>query len=135
MKVIGIEIDGKNAVFTSLESDAGTIATIDTKIQKVNLSDHTNSGEIKRFRDLVIAFFNEVDPDQIAIIKRGEIGKFAAGSVTFKIEGIIQTYPNLDVQIIPLPTIKAHERKYPCTVKPKFNYQQNSCLLANYLLR
>ena len=135
MKVIGIDIDGKDAIFCSLENSAGAISTIDTKIHKLNLSDHTNSAEIKRFRDMVFAFFNEINPDQVAIIKRGDAGKFAAGSVTFKIEGIIQTYASLDVQIIPLPTIKAHERKYPCPVKPKFNYQNNSCLLANYLLK
>ena len=135
MKVVGIDIDGKDAIFCCLESNIGTFSTIDTKIHKLNLSDHTNSVEIKRFRDLIFAFFNAVNPDQIAVIKRGDAGKFAAGSVTFKIEGIIQTYANLDVQIIPLPTIKAHEKKYPCPVKPKFIYQHNSCLLSNYLLR
>lgn len=135
MKVIGIEIDGKDAIFVVMEKEAGTVSLIETKIQKLSLGDQTNSAEVKRFRDVVFGFFNEINPDEIAIIKRADKGKFAAGQVTFKIEGIIQTYNSLDVQLIPLPTIKAHEKKDRCAHQPKYNYQQNSCLLANYLLR
>lgn len=135
MKVIGIEIDGKDAIFVALEREAGGVSLVDTKIHKMSLGDQTSSIEVRRFRDVVFGFFNEINPHEIAIIKRGDTGKFAAGPVTFKIEGILQTYANLDVQIIPLPTIRAHERKNPCVVKAKYNYQQNSSLLANYLLR
>ena len=134
-RAIGIEINGKAAIFVVLEIIDGTISQVLTKIHKLSLGDQTNSSEVRQFRDVVFSFFNEINADVIAIIKRADSGKFAAGQVTFKIEGVIQTYGNLDVQIVPLPTIKAHERKNACTVNPKYTYQQNSCLLAKYLLR
>ena len=135
MRAIGIELAGKEAILVAAEKEGEELSVIESKIKKVSFKDHTNAEEVKEMRDLLFSFFNEISPDRIGIIKRGESGQFAASPISFKIEGLIQLYERLNIDLVPLPTIKAFLKKYPLSISAKYNYQENSLALAYFLLK
>ena len=53
----------------------------------------------------------------------------------FKIEGLIQLYPNKDVILISPNTLRKFDKDHSPEIKPKFKYQKDSYLLALYLLK
>ena len=135
MRAIGIELAGKEAILVASEKEGENLTIIETKIKKVSFKDHTDSEEVKEMRQLLFSFFNEISPDKIAVIKRGESGQFAASPVSFKIEGLIQLYEKINIDLVPLPTIKAFLKRDPLLILPKYNYQENALALAHYLLK
>ena len=72
--------------------------------------------------------------DKIGIIKRGTKGSFAASPISFKIEGLIQTYKNNDIEFVPPATLRAFYKKNTNIIIPKYNYQKPANDLAFYLL-
>jgi hypothetical protein len=135
MKVIGIDFDNKDAVIICLEKTSSGVSLVETSIKKIALKDHTDSEEVQRMKDLIFNFFDETKVQKIGIVKRMDSGKFAASPISFKIEGIIQLYTKLKVELIPLPTIKSYNKDNPLGISTKYNYQNNALLLSNYLLK
>lgn len=135
MRAIGIELVGKEAILIAAEKEGENLSIIESKIKRVGFKNHTNSEEVKEMRDLLYSFFNEISPNRIGIIKRGESGQFAASPISFKIEGLIQVYQKLSIDLVPLPTIKAFLKKHPLAIPAKYNYQENALSLAHYLLQ
>uniref|UniRef100_UPI00404A0915 DUF3010 family protein n=1 Tax=Flavobacterium sp. TaxID=239 RepID=UPI00404A0915 len=135
MKVIGIDFDKKDAVIICLEKSSTGISLVETSIKKIAFKDHADSEEVKRMKDLIFNFFDELKVDKIGIVKRMDSGKYAASPISFKIEGIIQLYSKTKVELIPLPTIKTYNKDNPLDITTKYNYQINALLLSNYLLK
>ena len=135
MKVIGIEIDKKRAIYFALEKDsAGTYTNLTGKSKYLEIKDDHDNREIKNFQSTIHAFFNSINPEAIAIITRQTKGKFSASPFSFKIEGLIQCYDAIDIEFISPQTLSAFYKKNTLTVAFDNKYQENALKLSNYLL-
>ncbi len=134
MKTCGIEIDNNTAILVSLEKyDDGTIEICEHST-KLSLAEHEDSTAVKEFVDILHSQLDTIGADSICIIKRQMKGQFAAGGLSFKIEALIQCYSDVEVELIPLPTIKAFIKKNPMSIKAKYKYQENALKAAFYLI-
>ena len=135
MITCGIEITNDKAIIVCLEEYSDKTVEICEHSTKLTLENHEDSHTVKDFVDIVHSQLDTIGADSIGIIKRQIKGNYAAGGLTFKIEGIVQTYKESDVRLIPLPTIKSFIKKNPMNIQPKYKYQENALKLAYYLLK
>lgn len=136
MKTLGIDINGSTAVFCAIE-DIDGIKDITGKMTKLELKDDESSQEIQEFVDVINSHFNEMQFDQIAILKRAKSlkAKFPVSPISFKLEGLIQTYKDSEIIFIAPQTLSAYFKKNQKIFKPKYAYQNSSADLAFYLLK
>ncbi|NOQ71925.1 MAG: DUF3010 family protein [Crocinitomix sp.] len=134
MKVLGVSLEGSTAIFSALEKQGETIIDLSADFKKMELKDHLNSEEVKILCGNLHILFEKGQFDRIGIIKRGTKGRFAASSITFKIEGLIQLYPACEVEFISPATLNAYFKKNTNSVTPKYSYQKAANGLAFYLL-
>ena len=130
----GIEINGKQAIFTFLMKEDNNIKNITGGLTKLAISDDENCKEIRSFFETVSNFFNEKNPDRIGIIQRNKSGPFSASTISFKIEGLIQLYQCKNARFIHPLTLKKFLKDKKPAINTKYKYQENSYLLALYLL-
>jgi hypothetical protein len=137
MRAIGIEIKGGEVIFCVLEKDNEILMDITGKLTKVGLVDDENSNEIHKFIELINTHFDSLKPDKIGIIRRSRSikGKFITSPISFKLEGLIQTYKNKDIEFIAPQTLSAYFKKNSKGIAPKNKYQDSACDLALFLLR
>ena len=134
MIVCGIQIAGSKAIFTILKKSNGDIQDITGNFRKLELANDENCNEVRSFSNTIKSHFDNLNPKRIGIIKRNKSGKFSGGAVSFKIEGLFQIYEKNNVELIsPRTLIKFQKEKLP-VITPQCKYQENSCLLAHYLL-
>ena len=135
MKVLGISIEANKAIFSALEQDASkNTQEISSAPTKLELKDHQDSKEVRRFQAEIQTFLSAMSFDKVGVITRTTKGRFAASPISFKIEGLIQLFPNLEIDFISPATLRAHFKKNENTVVPKYTYQQSANDLAVYLL-
>jgi len=136
MKTLGIDINGNTAVFCSVEENNG-IVDITGKMTKLELKDDESSQEVYEFVDVIHSHFNEMQFDKIAILKRAKSlkAKFPVSPISFKLEGLIQTYKESEIDFIAPQTISAYFKKNQKVFKPKYAYQNSAADLAYYLLK
>jgi Protein of unknown function (DUF3010) len=136
MKTLGITLEANKAIFCALErSTNGSIHECSNTVKKLELKDHMDSKEVRSLREEIHAFLEKEKFDTIGIIKRGTKGRFAASPISFKIEGLIQTFPKAEIEFIAPATLNAFFKKKDKSIEPKYAYQKDACDLAFYLLR
>lgn len=135
MKSIGIEINKKRAICFALEKDTqGTYINLTGKFKYLEIKDDQDNNEIQNFQSTIHTFFENINPDRIAIISRQTKGKFASSPLSFKLEGLIQCYNKVNVEFVAKATLTAHYKKNSFTIPYDNNYQEHAARLANYLL-
>ncbi|MFA9390820.1 MAG: DUF3010 family protein [Prolixibacteraceae bacterium] len=135
MKVIAITIESTRAIFYSLEKHRNeTIGSIAEDLKSIAIADDYNSAEMREFKEKAFTFFDRVKPDRIVILKRMTKGKFAAGSVSFKLEGVLQCYEAVDIEFVAPTSLKAFYKKNEFTQNPVHKYQLNAAQLAQYVV-
>ena len=135
MKVIGIEIYKKKAICFALERDSqGTYINLTGNFKYFEIQEDRNNEEIKTFQSTIHTFFNNINPDAIAIISRQTKGRFSSSSFSFKLEGLIQCYDRVDVEFVSPISLSSYYKKNPLSVPFDNIYQENAVKLANYLL-
>ena len=135
MKAIGIEIAKKRAVCFALEQDnQGDYINLTGTSKYFEIKEDQDNREIRNFQRTINDFFDSINPDTIAIIARQTKGRFASSSFSFKIEGLIQCYEEVDVEFVSPRTLSAYYKKNTLLVPFDHGYQENAVKLANYLL-
>lgn len=136
MKTIGIQIKSAEAILVVLEKNAQGEIVQTNESAKFDIGDHKIADQIRQFRDQINTEFDSVKPVKIGIVARiaSARGERAPSPISFKLEGIIQLYDKLDVQLISKLTLIAHFKKNPCGVVAKHKYQQDAFDLAYYLM-
>lgn len=134
MITCGIDLQGSEAILVMLRKKGSVIEDITGKFKRISIADDTNFKEVRSFFDTINNHFNTMSPERIAIIKRSKTGPYAAGGMSFKIEGLIQLYPNRNVPLISPLTINAYKKKNNINSAPVNKYQQEAYFLAHYLL-
>jgi len=132
--VCGIQIAGSEAIFTILKKRNGDIQDITGNFRKLELANDENCNEVRSFSNTIKSHFDNLNPKRIGIIKRNKSGKFSGGAVSFKIEGLIQIYEKNNVELISPHTLRKFQKEKSPVITPQCKYQENSCILAQYLL-
>jgi hypothetical protein len=127
MKVIGIDISSTEALFCLMQENN------EIEYKKFSIKNDDTSSDLKKFYFDIKNMLSAFDTNRIAISKRGNKGKFAASSVSFKLEALIQIASEKEVEIISPQTVAAFVKKNPLTFQTKFNYQQKCAELAFYI--
>lgn len=122
--------------FCSIE-EKNSVIDISGKMTKLELKDDESSQEVHAFVDVIHSHFNEMQFDKIAILKRAKSlkAKFPVSPISFKLEGLIQTYKESEIKFIAPQTISAYFKKNQKVFKPKYAYQNSAADLAYYLLK
>lgn len=135
MKTIGIQIKSAEAIIVVLEKNAQGEIMQTNESAKFDIQDHKIADQIRQFRDQINTEFDSVKPTKIGIVARvASRGERAPSPISFKLEGIIQLYEKIDIQLISKLTLLAYFKKNQCTISPKHKYQQDAFDLAYYLM-
>jgi hypothetical protein len=135
MKAIGIEIDKKRAICFALERDQkGNLSNITGKQKFIEIKDDQDNAEIRSFVKTIQQYFDGIKPDAIAIITRQTKGRFSASPYSFKLEGLIQCYENVNIEFVSPQTLTAFFKKNELAMTYENKYQENAMRLASYLL-
>ncbi|MEP7197510.1 MAG: DUF3010 family protein [Saprospiraceae bacterium] len=135
MKVIGIDIDKTKAIFYALEKDAdGNIIKLTGNFKYAILSNDTDNSRVREFQTTIHSFFDNINPNKIAILTRQTKGRFKSSPLSFKIEGLIQCYVKIEIEFIPPMTLIAFYKKNNFELTLEHSYQEKAAKLAYYLL-
>lgn len=136
MKAIGIQIKSSEAILVVLEKDEKGNIFQTTESSKYGISDPSKPNQIKQFRDQINSAFDSIYPSRIGIVSRNANGKGqrAPSPISFKLEGIIQLYEKLEIEIIWPQTTIAYFKTNPKVLKANNKYQEDAFDLAYYLI-
>ncbi len=130
MIVCGIELKASDAIVTIVKQENSNIHVLHNT-KKIPLGDTESSAAIIDFKEAVESFFKVNCIERVFIKKRATKGKFAGGSNTFKMEGLIQLISGPEIILISPQSNAAFSKKnevvYPDSLK---KYQQESFLTA-----
>ena len=137
MKVIGIEISGREVRMVVLDLKDEIISDLTGNYKPIKLEDDEDSSNVILFRNTLYAALENYSPEKIVIKYRSPNGKgiHASSPISFKIEGIIQLYDKADVILVKPQTISAFFKKNELGLKPTYTYQTDSLKLAYHYIK
>jgi hypothetical protein len=143
MRVIGIEIFGKEVRYVVLDDTGGQIKDITESYKRPILEDDDDSQAVKMFRNVLFATFDRYQPDRIIFKWRNsrstktfqQEDDLLPSPMSFKIEGLIQTYDSLMVTVVPPQRISAFLKDSPLPLTPAYEYQTEAMRVAYYGLK
>ena len=137
MKVIGIQIKSTEAILVVLEKDVSGNITQTNESAKFGIDDPTKPNQVKQFRDQINAAFDSIGASQIGIVARNANGKGdrAPSPISFKLEGIIQLYDKVEIELVWKQTTNAYFKKNAKLTTPKHKYQADAHDVALYLIK
>jgi len=106
MKYCGIELKGDEARVIAVETNGDDYTVESLAVDKFKIKDPSNQEDIRTFAVAFQKFLASGHFDAIGIKGRMTKGRFAGGSTSFKMEGIIQCMP-FEVSIINSATMRA----------------------------
>lgn len=143
MKTIGIQIKSTEAIMVVLEKDDAGNITQTNESAKFGIEDPTKPYQVKQFRDQINAAFDSIGSSRIGIVarvakasrKRNDENDRNPSPISFKLEGIIQLYDKVEVEVIWKQTTSAFFKKNPKSGKPKNKYQEDAYNVALFLMK
>jgi hypothetical protein len=106
MKYCGIELKGDEARVISITTEGEGYSVVPLAVDKFKIKDPSSQTDIQSFATAFQAFLADGKFDAIGIKGRMTKGRFAGGSTSFKMEGIIQNMPFM-VSIINQATMRS----------------------------
>lgn len=137
MKVIGIDISGRDVRIISLDNENGDIVNRTGKYKPIRLEDDDKAENTILFKDTLFATIESFSPDIIVINFRDPKagGRYAPSAISFKIEGLIQLYENASVCFTKPQTIAAFFKKNSLEISIDYKYQIDALKLAYHYLK
>lgn len=137
MKILGVEIKGRNVRLCLLELNVGDISDITGSYKPISLDGDEIAENVVLFRNTIFAVFDHFQPNNIIIKQRNHKvqGKLAPSPISFKIEGIIQLYSNSAISFVSPNTIAAFFKKNECSLNPSFGYQEEALKVAYHFAK
>ncbi|MDM1323956.1 DUF3010 family protein [Acinetobacter pseudolwoffii] len=131
MFVFGVELKASNAIVVVVEK-TNDGECMGKEYKKIPLNS-TNQEDAQSFRDLFVALIDQYSPSKIVINSRQQKGEYAAGAVTFVMEGILLTLNQANVTSVAGATVRAKLKsgviQTHCDGYPK--YTEKAFQLAN----
>ena len=106
MKVCGVELKGNDAVICLMLFEKGLYTLLECRVKKISISDAMDKQQLQKFQFDFAKLMADYQVDHVVIKERMTRGKFAGGSVSFKLEASIQLIDNLNVTLISTAKIK-----------------------------
>ena len=106
MKVCGVELKGNDAVICLMLFEDGLYTLPECRAKKISISDAMDKQQLQKFQFDFAKLMADYQVDHVVIKERMTRGKFAGGSVSFKLEASIQLIDNLNVTLISTAKIK-----------------------------
>ena len=106
MKICGIELKGNDAVICLMLFEEGLYTLLECRVKKISISDATDQQQLQKFQFDFTKLMADYQVDHVVIKERMTRGKFAGGSVSFKLEASIQLIENLNVTLLSSAKIK-----------------------------
>lgn len=103
--ICGIDLDKNEARVVVLEGRAGDFQLVACDVTRMGISDPKDQAQVRAFRELIQNFFDDNAITHVAIRERLSKGRMKGGTITFKLEGLIQTCRQ-PVTLIPPATIR-----------------------------
>ncbi len=143
MKVLGIEIKGREIRIVALEDNGGIITDVTGNYKPIKLEDDENAENVKLFKNALHATLSNFDADIIAIRWRNpkpvrgdqSENNNSSSPISFKIEGLIQIYENSKVNLVKPQSSTAYVKKNPLPFDPKYGYQSEALKIAFYQIK
>ena len=129
-RICGIELKSSEAILVVVESTNGIDTLIDTKPNKISIGDDENTSEVKSFFDSIVKFIRNNHIDVIVLKKRARKGKMAGGSVSFKLEALIQINSIVDTMFVSGQAIVAAHKKEQFETPESLNKYQETAFMA-----
>lgn len=107
MRICGIDLDKNEARFVVFDGHADNFELVAIEPVRIALADPKDQDEVRRFQSDVQAFFDENRIDLVGIRERLSKGRMKGGTITFKLEGLIQMCRQEAVLISPATIRKA----------------------------
>ena len=135
-KICGIELKSSEAILVVVKNSSGTEDLVDTKPSKICIGDDDDTSEVKSFFNSIIEFIRDNNINVIVLKKRARKGRMAGGSVSFKLESLIQINGIADTLFITAQAISAaHKRKQFAIPKSLNKYQETAFMAASLYIR
>lgn len=106
MRVCGVELKGNDAVICLMIFEKGLYTLLECRVKKISISDATNQQQLQKFQFDFTKLMADYQVDHVVIKERMTRGKFAGGSVSFKLEASIQLIEYLNVTLLSSAKIK-----------------------------
>ena len=137
MKVLGIEISGREVRIIALEKKENEIVDYTEKYKPIALEDDEISNNVILFKNTLFSAFDNFAPNEIVIKYRNPKGKglHAPSPISFKIEGLIQIYSEAKVSFVNPATLAAFYKKNKLDLNPSFSYQNEAMKIAFHYLK
>lgn len=137
MKVVGIDISGRDVRLIALDNSSGEIVNYTGKYKPIRLDDDENADNVILFKNTLFATIESFSPNAVVINYRDPkgSGKYAPSSISFKIEGLIQLYENATVLFTKPQTIAAFFKKNGLDITTDYNYQIDALKLAYHYIK
>lgn len=129
-RICGIELKSSEAILVVLECNNDITRFIDIEPRKIKLGNDESSELIKSFYDSVVNFAKDNHIDTIVIKKRAKKGTMAGGSISFKLEAIIQLNGVSDVAFVSGQGIAAAQKKNPFLLPENILKYQETAFMA-----
>ena len=127
MIVCGIEMAASEARLVILDGTKASFLHVAVNPPKLVLADDGNPDEVKAFQNAIYAFLRENAVEMVAIKQRAKRGEYAGGPVSFKLEAVVQLYPDCPIVLISPQAIAAAKRNHsPTTPTGIRGYQQTA---------
>ncbi len=131
MKICGIELKASDTILAVIEVENNIIHYISLNLKKISIQNDENKSEIESFHETIKTFLRDNNIDKIIIKKRAKRGKFAGGTDTFKMEGIIQLNGQCDVNFTSTQAIASYKNSNAVTIPTDLlKYQEEAYLSA-----
>lgn len=136
MKILGIEISGREVRIIALEKKGDEIINYTNDYKPVKLEDDEVSFNVGLFKNTLHSTFDSFAPDSIVIKYRNPNGKGqqAPSPISFKIEGIIQLYDKAEIVFTKPQTISAFYKKNNLPMTCQYGYQNEALKIAFHYL-
>lgn len=137
MKVIGVDISGRDVRIIALEKADGKITNYTRNYKPIRLEDDEVAENVILFKDTLFATIESFTPDVIVINFRDSkaSGKYAPSAISFKIEGLIQLYNKAIICFTKPQTIAAYFKKNILELTPEYVYQMDALKLAFHYIK
>jgi hypothetical protein len=137
MKTLGIEISGREVRIVALEKKEDNIIDYTGKYKPITLEDDEISNNVILFKNTLFSVFDNFSPDEIVIKYRNPKGKglHAPSPISFKIEGLIQIYPEAKISFVNPTTLAAFYKKNKLELKPSYSYQNDAMKIAYHFIK
>lgn len=106
-RICGIDLDKNEARFVVLEGNAQRFEIIPTDISRLVVAEPKSQSEVRSFQAAIQKFFDDNGVEAVGIRERLSKGRMKGGTITFKLEGLIQSCRQEVVLISPATIRKA----------------------------